>query len=364
MDSISFQYHLRKLLRMFYHGGFSHTFRYYATQLFYAHQTISRFWYITLRQNTYPTMIEIEPTTYCNLKCKVCEHTYWNEKPRHLKFEEFKKIVDQFPKLRWIGLTGIGSSFLNPDYLKMLELVKKRKIYTVIIDTMNGLDEEKMRQLVQLKIDLLVVSMMGARPQTYNRHMVGADFQRTVRNILRIQELKKELKKVYPEISFHYIVTKENIEEAAEFLYLVRNIIEDRYIGVCFSPILTPFAEVDYLSTDLPELIIKELQSVAHSLKIKLSVNRSILKENVRRCIEWSQPFIFSDGSVIPCCAGNEANQRRQQIINRLGNILEIPFNQLWSGKHYNALRDSVRRGRIPKFCVSCALYEEKTPKR
>ncbi|MFQ6118808.1 MAG: hypothetical protein ACE5KE_02860, partial [Methanosarcinales archaeon] len=55
----------------------------------------------------YPPSIEIEPTTRCNLRCTICEHTYWNEKGRDMSFKEFKGIVDQFPRLKWIGLTGI-----------------------------------------------------------------------------------------------------------------------------------------------------------------------------------------------------------------------------------------------------------------
>ena len=64
--------------------------------------------------------MEIEVTTRCNLKCIICEHTYWDEPNRDMSFEQFKGIVDQFPKLKWIGLTGIGESFINKDFMKML----------------------------------------------------------------------------------------------------------------------------------------------------------------------------------------------------------------------------------------------------
>jgi len=29
----------------------------------------------------YPQYIEVETTTACNLKCKICEHTYWQYRP-------------------------------------------------------------------------------------------------------------------------------------------------------------------------------------------------------------------------------------------------------------------------------------------
>ena len=345
---------------MYFYKGASYTFKYLITQLFYANQTISRFWYIKLKRNSYPRMIEVEPTTYCYAKCIVCEHTYWNENPQHLGYEDFKSIIDQFPKLRWIGLTGIGSSFLNPDYLRMIELVKGRDIYTVVIDTLSLIDVKQLRRLVELEVDRLVISMMGAKAETYNRHHVGCKFEQVIDNINSLVGFKKEMKKVYPEITFHFIATKENLGELLEFLYLIRRIIRDENVAVLISPILSPFKQIRYLYTEIPDSLLKDAQKMARSLKIKLDINRSVFKENVNRCIEWSQPFIFSDGSVIPCCATNEANQRRLQVENRLGDVLETPFVQIWWGERYNELRDSVRRGKLPRFCATCALYEEK----
>ena len=48
----------------------------------------------------YPSYLEIETTTRCNLKCIMCEHTYWKEQNRDMTFEQFKYIVDQFPKFQ------------------------------------------------------------------------------------------------------------------------------------------------------------------------------------------------------------------------------------------------------------------------
>ena len=53
----------------------------------------------------YPYMIEVEITTRCHLRCTICEHTYWTSeeyKKQDLSFEQFKYILDQFPKLKYI----------------------------------------------------------------------------------------------------------------------------------------------------------------------------------------------------------------------------------------------------------------------
>jgi len=81
------------------------------------------------RLNPYPWCLEIETSTACNLKCVMCEHTYWNEPPKFMTFDQFKHIVDQFPRLKRVCPTGIGNGFLNPDYPRMLEYLKKRNYY-------------------------------------------------------------------------------------------------------------------------------------------------------------------------------------------------------------------------------------------
>lgn len=66
----------------------------------------------------------------------------------------------------------------------------------------------------------------------------------------------------------------------------------------------------------------------------------------------------FAYGSVIPCCAGNEANRREFQIKTRMGNILEQDFNAIWNGERFKKLRDMLHRGVVPLPCVDCPVYE------
>jgi hypothetical protein len=76
----------------------------------------------------YPFKVEIEHTTICNKKCILCERTYWQEKSERLTIEQFKEIVEQFPRLKWINITGEGTGFLNPDFLKIIEYLRSKDI--------------------------------------------------------------------------------------------------------------------------------------------------------------------------------------------------------------------------------------------
>jgi len=354
------KYQIRRFFRMLRHKGLAYTGHYYSTMLFYANGAVSRFWYNALKRDSYPRMIEVETTTHCNQKCVVCEHTYWAETPRHMTYDEFNHILGQFPKLSWIGLTGIGEGFLNPDYLKMIKLVKNRNIYTEIYDTLFSLREETLEELIDLGLDRIIISMMGATDETYNKMQPPSQLAIVKSRIKKIIELKSEKGKVYPEITFHYIITKENINEAPGFLNMVRELLGNEDTGVLFSRLLTPFDEIKEHYTEIDEGLINELRAKADSLNIKFALNREVLKMSVSHCMEWAQPFIFVDGAVVPCCAGNEANQRKLQRDCSMGNIFEENFTTIWKGASYSNLRQLIRHGKMPKNCATCCLYEQK----
>ena len=179
-------------------------------------------------------------------------------------------------------------------------------------------------------------------------------------NIKNLVEFKRKYKTSFPEIAFHYIISKDNYTEVPKFVELVYNLTRRENIGIMFTHILHPFEEIKDKVFILPEDIKKEAVKIAKKSKIRLiwGKNARDVKQNIEKCTEWTMPFIFSDGSVIPCCAGNEANRREFQVKYRLGNILEEPFEKIWNGPKFKTLRDLVHEGKVPIQCRDCPGYE------
>ena len=100
-----------------------------------------------------------------------------------MSFEEFKKIIEQFPRLKWIGLSGIGSAFLNKDFLKMLRLLKAKGIFVEFFDTFDLITPQISEELVRLGIDKIWMSIDAAKKQTYELIRVGGDFDRVINNL-------------------------------------------------------------------------------------------------------------------------------------------------------------------------------------
>jgi len=309
----------------------------------------------------YPSYIEIEPTTRCSLRCIMCEHTYWDEPSRDMTFEEFKSIVDQFPKLKWIGLTGIGQSFLNKDFLKMLEYVKSKGVYVELYDDFNLIDEKIAEKLVDLGVERIFASIDAATKETYERIRVGGKFERVINNVRNLDRLKKEKGEYFPELCFHYIIMKENLNEVIKYIELLHSLELD-VTFVQFTRMLHSFEETKNLFVEVPEELIAEAEEKAKELGIKVMWNLDVPKKKppINKCTAWTMPFIFVTGHVIPCCAGNEAKRREFQKATSLGNVFEQSFRDIWYGKKYKELRRKIRKGEVPPPCVDCPLFDVK----
>ncbi|TRZ95502.1 radical SAM protein [bacterium] len=311
--------------------------------------------------NPYPPYIEVEVTTRCNMKCIICEHTYWQEPQRDMTFEEFKYILDQFPRLRWIGLTGIGESFLNKDFIKMLAYAKSKSLLVEIYDNFSLIDQKTADELIRLKIDSVYASIDAATKDTYEKIRAGGDFGRVIDNVRYFIKAKKLNGAPLTAFNFHYIVSKVNLHEMLPYLELVHALSKGDNVTVQFTRLLHSYKEIGDLFVEIPQDLISKVENKARESAITLSWNANTRgqKPTAKNCIEWTMPFIFVTGDVIPCCAGNEANQRNFQKVNSLGNIFEKNFRKIWRGEKYKELRDNLYQGRFPAACKDCCLYRE-----
>ena len=85
---------------------------------------------------TEPVHLQVETTTVCNLRCTMCELSYKVGKGVSMSFEDFKRVLSQFPHLVSLDITGIGEPFCNPDFSKMLRFTKQLGL-SVVFNT-NG----------------------------------------------------------------------------------------------------------------------------------------------------------------------------------------------------------------------------------
>jgi len=311
----------------------------------------------------YPRRIELEVTTRCRFRCPKCEHTYWGQEQKDMSFKQFKQIIGQFPNLREVSLTGIGHGLENKEYLKMLRYLKSKSIFVQFFDPLLLVNEEVAKELVKIGVDWIWMSIDGASKRTYERSIVGSNFEKVVDNARNLIRLKREMGSPFPELHFQFIVTKNNIHEMPDLVDLAGHITEGEDLMHLIQFIkLIPFEKNRFLTPQVDQdntAEVKKRLKRHRNLAVRLYYRLSSSPRPISDCTHWTVPFITVEGNYYPCCALTERNMRRQiEEKFDLDNLFQKPFKEIWYSEKQKRFRLMINRGKIPAICdfITCPL--------
>lgn len=310
------------------------------------------------RLEPYPFMLELEATQWvCPLKCIFCEIQYdKREKPMQLSYKDFLYIVNQFPDLRWAGVNALGEPLTNPDFLKMVWELDRRKVAQEIYMTTFLLKEEDMKQFVNMSSFLLTkFSIDGATKETYEKVRVGSNFDKVIRNIKALARYKRQAGRHWPQIEFHYLVLQQNIHECEMFIDLIDS-LNIECTGIMFSQLLHEFPGVKNIYTKISSELGNKLveRGKRYGIPVYFNGDAAQQKPPAYTCTQWMMPYIFPSGDVIPCCNGNEACMRTEQREWSMGNVFKTPFRQIWNGPKYRNLRKTLMENNVEGYMPVC----------
>jgi len=311
----------------------------------------------------YPSYVEIELTNKCNYRCQHCENGYWpKDVPRRdMTWDDFLLIMNDLPNLKQCSFTAIGNHWLSPIFMDAVKYVKDRDVYFEQYDTFQHFTEERANKFVKWGVERLFVSMDAATKQTYENTRVGHKWNKMIEGIKLVEKAKKRHHSKYPEINFHYVVDKNNINEAVDAIPFIKSLNIDNGF-IMYSRLLHNFPEINHLYTDIPEDLKNRILEKGREEKVPVIWNVDIDKScqvPSNMCTHIWQPFIFATGEVVPCCGLNEANVRQDQIRLSMGNVFtDGGFKAVWYGEKYRKLRQQLRQGISPEPCWSCPEYK------
>lgn len=301
-----------------------------------------------------PVVIHLEPTNYCNSKCVMCPGVYGGLKKRivpkhmHMSFEDFKRIIAQFPYCKVICLYGLGEPLLNPDVIKMIKLCKGKGIFVSLTTNGSTLSRNISKELVLSGLDEIWFSIDGGTAKTFEKIRVGTRFSTVIENIKRFIELKNNLNSERPKPKVRTIVSNENIHEIPQLLRLVKSIgIKDITVrGGDFSG--TPLNAVP--NEQLNVLLKHKSYGESLGLNVKLLFPTLPPLSNRKKIIcwkLWKSTYITVGGWVTPCC--------RLPFEKDLtgGNILNQDFKKIWNNRMYRRLRKKFGNNESA-FCQNC----------
>ena len=231
-----------------------------------------------------PLHIDIDPTNFCNLKCKMCPRvvtkTHENEKLSYMDFDLFKDIVNQAKAL---GVPSVKFGILteplvHPQFVEMIQYVKKTGFEDIgVVTNATLLNEDLAKGLIEAGLVKINVSFDSPVKETYESIRIGASFEKTIANMKRLIEIRNNMNSPTPLLRVTMVKMKENKPERQLFYDL-------------FKPFADRIAFLDYEEYD---------DALADSTVLDYE------EFDNYACSElWLRLTIDSKGMVYPCCSG------------------------------------------------------------
>jgi len=145
--------------------------------------------------------LQLEPVSYCNLRCPSCPVTthfedaiYEGRGYRMLPLEVMLDVIDQLPELDTLLFYNFGEPFLHKDAIQFLRTVKQQRPHIYIATNTNGLvfTSDQIEALAnEALIDKIVFSIDGADPDNYRIYRVGGDLSKALYNMKTLIDASK-----------------------------------------------------------------------------------------------------------------------------------------------------------------------------
>ena len=275
-----------------------------------------------------PKYIRLDASTVCQLKCPSCYMRKDKEgvkngcKVGHLKFDKFKKLIDD-NILEKIELSNSGEIFMNPDLIKIMEYAYKNGVKLSVTNgvNLNYLTDEQAEALVKYQIDTVTVSIDGASQKTYEIYRVGGNYKKVLNNVKKIIKYKKKYKSQFPYLNWKFIVFGHNEHEIIKAKKEAKKLGVDEIIfDMNWDKTYSPIKDAEFVK--------KETGIDALDINTSPTVQ---LKEYLEGKVEWYfcrdlwEPQINWDGQILGCCANYKSNFGGNAFEDGLLNALNNP---------------------------------------
>ncbi|OGP65537.1 MAG: hypothetical protein A2170_16230 [Deltaproteobacteria bacterium RBG_13_53_10] len=300
---------------------------------------------------------QIELTTRCPLRCKMCVRTESDDWIfQDMALSDFKKILPYLRDVETVVLEGWGESLLHRDLPECIRLVKKEGPQVGFVTSGMGLTENRVSELIETGLDFVGFSISGTTPETHDSIRVNSRLPEVLNAIRLFSKAKLSRGLPKPKMHLVFLVLKDNIHQVPFVPSFAKGVgIEDVVlINICHA--INTWQEEQRAfawgkEQNEYEKYLKQAEADARKLNIRLS-RPSLCATDIAVCSEnpLKNLYISADGEVSPCVylypslpspfrrifCGNEYWVERVSF----GNIFRNPFPDLWMNRGYVSFRD------------------------
>ena len=324
-----------------------------------------------------PNFLQIEPVGQCNLKCRMCAIQYRDESARgslaFIEFEDFVRLVEEFPGLEELHLQGLGEPLMHPRFFEMVEFAARRGVRVSTNSNLTLFNARRAAACVTSKLDTLHVSLDGATKETYEFIRVGSNFERVIGNLELLRKTKRELHSAAPRVRLVFVLMRRNLEELAALVELAHEMevgeifaqhlchdFGESTLPAKYRPMRDFVDEQTLLGEDLGRIdrCFAEARESAERLGVSLRLPNprptphAAEKRGRERCDwAWRGMYFSFDGQAMPCCMISTPDRFN------FGSAVEKGARAVWTSADYENFRQALESDEPPEICRSCSIY-------
>jgi MoaA/NifB/PqqE/SkfB family radical SAM enzyme len=333
--------------------------------------------------------VYIEPTNACNLECRTCIRNDWQETTGFMTSGTFDRIVEglrTFSPAPLVFFGGFGEPLFHPRIVEMVADMKAIGARVELITNATLLTAETSRRLVEAGLNVIWISLDGARPESYADVRLGAELPKVIANVSAFRDacmVEGGVMYDFPEkqkIGIVFVAMKRNIGDLPDVVrlgsrvgatrFLVTNVLPytpdmweqalcSNAISEWFSP---PLFYVDLPRMDRNELTAGAIRDITNLHTISWPGADPCDTSNHCPFIERGSAAINWKGNLSPCLPlmyDHKSFANRQERFSKaytVGNVSDTPLKDLWRDPDYVAFRERVQMFDFSP-CILCGCY-------
>jgi MoaA/NifB/PqqE/SkfB family radical SAM enzyme len=318
------------------------------------------------RPATGPLHVHVDVTNTCNAACVTC----WDHSPllaeprpatwkrRRLPKERFFGLLEELDALgsvRAMVVSGMGEPLTHPDIYEMLGAVKARGWHLTLMTNLVAAD---LPRLLAVAPDQVLVGVQGVSPASYTAFHPGWDEG----HFFRMCGALRALARAGVRTRHVQVIDRNTALEVPEMARFGRIFRADRVNYKLAS--LADGTEATVITPEQREWLVGEGIPAARDIAARegVATNLDLFERQVRAggletvpiaevgChIGYVYTRITVDEEVLYCC----------NTTVRVGSLHDGPFESLWYGPKWQALRDTLRAGHYFRGCERCGKFEQ-----
>jgi MoaA/NifB/PqqE/SkfB family radical SAM enzyme len=300
---------------------------------------------------------QIEVTSRCNLKCVMCPVTVLAEHwpACDMAWDTFERAAAAFERVKWVHLQGWGEPMLHRRIFDMIARAKSAGCRVGFTTNGTRLTRENGERLLELGLDLLAVSIAGARAATHAAVRVGSDLEKLLENLRGFISLRRARGAPAPKVEIFYLMTPGNLAELPQAVELAADLGADELVATNLDYVITPGLDALRAYGEGPPAralgaALEEARAAARRTGIAFRPYPLAFREmavcdlNPLRIL-----FISADGGVSPCVYTSLVGQaviprafdgRAVEVpVVQFGNLNERPLEEIWESAAYREFR-------------------------